>query len=355
MIGALAGTVARELRWGLRTVSEELRAWRRRALATPDAEIREDALSSLQRKRENAEGAGLFWILTKRPEFALLRLLVAYQTIWDFLDNLSERQASAGEVDGRQLHLALVEALDPGTALSDYYFHHRHSQDGGYLRTLVDACREWCAALPSYACTRDLVHLGVARCSVQALNHELDPDSREQALREWVAREFPGEQLMSWFEVTAAASAFVPYPLLALAAEPASRATGEAENVHDAYFPSVSLAIAMLDSFADRLDDLTDNSHSYIGYYQDADSTRRLHEIVRTATNKVKNLRDDRHRIIVGCMIAMYLSKASSHKQARNQTQMLAEAAGPLTRCLCPLTWAWRRIHINNPRYGGGI
>ena len=65
-----------------------------RASTIPDAQIRTEALFSIDQKRENAEGAGLFWTLTSKPNKKLLRLLVTYQTIWDFLDNLSERGAS---------------------------------------------------------------------------------------------------------------------------------------------------------------------------------------------------------------------------------------------------------------------
>ena len=66
----------------------------------------------------------------------LLRLLVAYQIIWDFLDSVSERGASAGQANGRQLHLALIDALDPSRPLSDYYLHNPWREDGGYLNAL---------------------------------------------------------------------------------------------------------------------------------------------------------------------------------------------------------------------------
>jgi tetraprenyl-beta-curcumene synthase len=130
---ALLVAATRELLWGLPAVSRELNAWRVRAEAIPAEPIREDALDSIEHKRDHAEGAALFWILPNHRDPRLLRLLVAYQTIWDFLDNLSERDT--GEANGRQLHLALVEALEPGSPISDYYRHHPWKDDGGYLRT----------------------------------------------------------------------------------------------------------------------------------------------------------------------------------------------------------------------------
>ena len=49
--------------------------------------------SSIDRKRGHADGAALFWILPRRRDPNLLRLLVTYQIIWDFLDCVNERGA----------------------------------------------------------------------------------------------------------------------------------------------------------------------------------------------------------------------------------------------------------------------
>lgn len=347
--------VVRELFGGLRTVSREVDSWQLRASTIPDAQIRTDALCSLDQKRENAEGAGLFWALTRKPNKKLLCLLASYQTIWDFLDNLSERATSAGEVNGHQLHLALTEALDLETSVSDYYRHHPWKEDGGYLQILVDACRERCAALPSYTQIRGPMRSGVARCAVQSLNDMPDPAHRDTALRAWASREFPDRQAVIWFELTAAASAFVPHPLLAMAAEPASL-DGGANTVYDAYFPSVSLAIAMLDSFTDRFDDAMDGNHSYFSHYRGEDAaTQRLCEIVRQALSEVGRLPNSRHTVIVACMIAMYLSKDSTRRPSiRSQTRRVVHASGRLTRLLLPILRAWRVTHIHRlTSYGG--
>src|ERR1700693_1609341 len=93
---ALATATTRELVWGLGAVSTEIRRWRRLALAIPCSVIREDALDALVRKRTHADGAALFWILPRRRNSELLRLLVSYELIWDFLDNLRERAGVAG-------------------------------------------------------------------------------------------------------------------------------------------------------------------------------------------------------------------------------------------------------------------
>ena len=139
----------------LPAVAREVRAWRSLAAAIPDRPIRQDALSSLANKRGHTDGAALFCIFTRSREPALLRLLVAYEIMWDFLDSVNERGAARGQPNGKQLHLALVDGLDPDRPVSDYYRHHPWHDDGGYLNTLVQTCRETCVLLRP---TRSLAH-----------------------------------------------------------------------------------------------------------------------------------------------------------------------------------------------------
>ena len=338
--------MARELLWGLPAVSREIRAWQARAETIPDLPLREDALDSLGRKRDHAEGAALFWILPRSRDPRLLRLLVAYQTIWDFLDNVSERDAD--RANSRQLHLALTEALDPDAPISDYYRHHPWKDDGGYLRALVEACRDSCVALPSYARVRSPVLEGVALCVVQSFNHDPDPQRRDAALSAWARQECSGERAIAWFEFAAAASAFTPHALLALAAEP-SCSEGEVAAVQAAYFPWASLTITMLDSYVDRLEDAVSGDHSYIAHYGDCDlAVERLCQIVGHATRAVGALRNGRrHAVIVACMVAMHLSREGAYApDMREGTRALVKAGGSLSRLLLPLVRVWRAAYL---------
>jgi cytochrome P450 len=295
-------------------------------------------------------------VLPKSRDRRLLRLLVAYQTIWDFLDNVSERGADAGEVNGRQLHLALSEALDPDAPISDYYRHHPWKDDGGYLRALVETCRAGCTALPSYSRVRPHVLAGVALCAIQSVNHDPDPERRDAALRAWAERELPGEQTMKWFELTAAASAFMPHFLLALAAEPSCEECDIAKALA-AYFPWVSLAITMLDSYADQVDDATSGNHSYISHYGDGDAAvGRLCEIVDRTAREVCGLRNGhRHATLVACMVAMHLAKDGAYAADMwASTQTLAGAGGSLTRLLLPLIRIWSAAYLPRVTAAGG-
>jgi tetraprenyl-beta-curcumene synthase len=344
----LVGVATRELLQGLPAVAREVRAWRRRARAIPDASIRHDALSALARKRGHTDGAALFWTLPAVDSRDLLRLLVAYEITWDFLDSVNERGAAAGQRNGRQLHLALLEALDPGVPISDYYRHHPWREDGGYLSTLVEVCRAGCVRLPSYDRARPLLVQEAARAQVLAINHDLDPVRRDGSLRAWAEHEFPAGHEATWFELTGAASASLTiHVLLALAAE-AACAEVDLVRAQRAYFPWISAATTMLDSFVDQLEDAANGDHSYVAHYPTpASALPPIRTLLARSFGEARALADAEHHIlIVACMVAMYLSKNSARSRPlRAGTESLVCAGGSLTRVLLPILRLWRVLY----------
>ncbi len=335
----------RELLWGLRAVSRELEPWRRRARAIPDAPIRMDALSSLAHKRTHADGAALFWILPRRREPHLLRLLVDYQIVWDFLDELSERGAQAGAANGCSLYTALIDALNVDGAVGDHYRSHPWRDDGGYLGALVDACRVGCARLPAYEGVRPMLRRETARALVLGVNHELDPKGRDAALRGWAKQQYASRMQASWFELTSAASASLTvHAILALAAEsPCER--GEVEGAYAAYFPWISALGTMLDSYVDRVEDAARGNHSYIAHYPTGEAgLRRVGDLVGRSTREARGLHNGyRHVVIVACMVAMYLSKDSARAPAmQGSTRGLLREGGSLAVLLLPVLRMWR-------------
>jgi tetraprenyl-beta-curcumene synthase len=336
---------SRELLWGLRAVSREIHIWRERARMIPDAAIRADALNSIERKRGHTDGAALFWILPRRRDLNLLRLLVDYEIIWDFLDSVNERGAAEGPANGRQLHLALAEALDPGAPISDYYRYHPWRDDGGYLCALVEACRRGCDTLPCYGRVASLVAREARRAQVLALNHDTDPDGRDAALKQWAAGEFRGCYDCSWFELSGAASASLTvHAFLALAAEPACT-DADIVRTSAAYFPWLSATTTMLDSYVDQVEDALNGDHRYIAHYPSrAVASDRVCELLTRSVLQARELRDGhRHAVIASCMVAMYLSKDSARTPAmRAGTASLVRAGGSLTRLLLPILRLWR-------------
>lgn len=340
----------RQLIWGLPASSRQIRSWRARAQAASDAELRSDALSVFVHKRTHVDGAAVFWTLPERRHSRLLRLLVAYEAAVDFLDYASERGAFVGQHNGRHLHLALADALTPGTPIASHYRYHRWARDGGYLLALVMACREHVAALPSFASVAAWIAEDARRCRpALAANHDHDPVRRDRDLKCWAKREFPHESGLAWWELSAAASgALATHALLVLAAD-SRTADAQVRATYAAYMPWVALSTAMFDSWADQIEDAEEGSHSYVAHYDSA-STReaRLQEIASETMRAVLALPDGRrHAVIVLSMIAMYLTKdAARTPELAAATRRLARAAGTLTVALVPILRAWRIVFL---------
>lgn len=341
----LLAAVVRELLWGRRAVSRELGRWRARADAIPAGPIREDVLGALGRKRGNIDGAALFWILPRTRNPSLLRLLVAHELIWDVLDSMSERGAAADPSDGRQLHRAVLDALDPRRPPADYYRHLPWRDDGGFLPALVGVCRERIGALPSYGRVQSLALRAAVHADVQGFNHVPDPGRRDRLLRQWVADTYGDRFGLRWFEITGAASgALGIHVLFALAAEPVCDDVA-VETTYRAYFPWVSLVATMLDSYVDQEEDRAEGGHSYISRYGNpAVAGMRLREAVARTAEEVTRLPDGhRHAVIFACMVAMYLSKDSARSpELRETTRSIAAAGGSLTQALIPILRLWR-------------
>ncbi len=324
-----------------------MRRWTRRAQEVPSATIRADALHTIATKRGHIDGAALFTTLPNRRNRPLLRLLVAYELIWDFLDTVNERGAAAGQKNGRQLHQALIDALDPRRPLTDYYRHHPCKDDDGYLRELVQFCRANASKLPSY--DRVLPHLvrEAERAQVLGINHDLDGSRRDRDLQVWASQIVVGADF-EWFELSGAASASMTvHALLALAAEPCC-SESEIAATCQAYFPWISAATTMLDSYVDQTEDVLHGDHSYIAHYHDEQTgveqvTRLLRESLRDA-RRLPN--GERHIVLIASMAAMYLSKDSARVSALEpSTQALAAAGGSLTKFLLPILRLWRTIY----------
>ena len=338
----LVACAARQLASGQRASSRILAAWRARAATIPDGALRSAALTALATKRGHADGAALFSVLAP-PSRDLLDVLLAYEIVWDYLDSVHE--PAPDEANGRQLHLALLDALDPERPRSDYYRYSPWCDDGGYLDALVETCRRGISALPSYAAVWPLLRSHAVRTDVLALNHLRDAAERDSALHHWAAVHFPDESRLAWFELSGAASAsLVPHALLALAAnrdvEPATVQTVEA-----AYWPWISLATTMLDSYVDQFEDAALGNHSYVGHYiTGAVAAERIAEcLAESASRAVALPLGHRHAVIVASMAAMYLSKDSAWSaDLRPTTRRLLRSGGSLTQALAPVLRAWR-------------
>ncbi len=311
MASAFAGAACRYWLGIFPLVGRELRHWHERAREIPDPVLRRLALITQRVERGNYEGAAAYATLVPRAYRArVVRAVVAFQTTYDYVDTLSEQPSADPVTNGRQLHLALLASLDLGAAQPDYYQHHCKRQDNGYIRNLVQACRDAVGTLPSYtAVAQPVLRAASSIVAYQSLNHE-EAEDRPRALARWGAALAPPGSGLRWWEAAAGgASSLTVFALIAAAAKPGLSAA-ETAATRDAYCPWISALHVLLDSLIDRAQDLEHGHHNLIDLYSSpAEAAHRLAWIAARALHAAEALPDGAHHaLIVAAMASFYLS-----------------------------------------------
>ena len=258
----------------------------------------------------NAEGAALFAVLAPpRWRIQVARTLIAYQTMYDYLDTLTELPHVDQAASCTQLHRALIDALTPVGPMSDWYRLHPGREDG-YLAALVATCRAGVAPLPSYPVVHAAAIDSARRAiEVQTLNHR-PPRHRCSGLRAWGERAVSGDQQLTWWEHAAGACSTLDlHTLLALAGEP--------DLVRDDITPTVRHGTALsalntiLESLVDLPADRRSGDHSYISYYGSPfETAERLRVLTGETIERSRLLRRPAHHLAIAqAMSSMYLSR----------------------------------------------
>jgi len=333
LAGVFAGAASRYWLGVFPLLGGELRHWQERARAIPDPALRRSALITQRRERGNLEGAAAFAVLAHRAQ--VVRAVVAFQAVYDYVDTLAEQPCEDPVANGHQLHLALVSALDPDGRHVDYYEHSTGDRDAGYMKNLIDTCRFAFATLPSHTSVTERARKCARRMvAYQSLNHGTSGDARG-ALARWAAPLTPvGTGLRWWETAAAAASSLSVFALIAAAAQPALLA-GEAAATEAAYFPWIGALHVLLDSLVDRSEDILEGHHCLIDHYASTEETAaRLGTIAAHAMRASELLPNGRtHAMIVAAMTSFYLSApAAAAPQTAPARQRVLERVGTLAR-----------------------
>jgi tetraprenyl-beta-curcumene synthase len=336
----LTRCATRELGWGLRAVQSEVAHWRALALTVPDPAVRHFAVNATTKRRSLVDGVALFWILPSRRRPGLVRLLVALQTLLNFLDDVLERGAQGPTGRPESWMGVAVDALDVGGARTSY----PAADDGGFVGALIQTCREQCGLLPHYPTARKLLLREARRARAFEIEHDRDPSRRMATMREFVWREYGTISDITCWEVTGGASSMLSaMAVLALSADD-DTVSADLEAAANAYM-WVASAAALLDSYVDQFDDAETGDHNWLRYYPSADaSVYRTATLIDRAIHEVAALRHgDRHMVIVTSMLAMYLSSDTARSaRLMASTQTFAAHGGAMTRLLIPILRAWR-------------
>jgi tetraprenyl-beta-curcumene synthase len=289
--------------------------WERLAQRIPDPDLRRLALAALREKRTNIEGASAFAAFAPRhARGQVTSALSSFQAAYNLLDMLGEQPSPDPVADGRRLHEALPYALDPDATPRDWYEHHPHRNDNGYLARLLEECRSAAFGLPSYALAAPLACAAAERIvAFQSLNLS-ESQGDHAALEHWAHAATPAGSDLEWWETAGAAgSSLAVYALLGAAAKP-DMDLGEAQALDQAYFPWVGGLHSLLDNLIDKHEDEAAGHRSLLEYYDPlraAERMRWLTEQARAATSSLP--RGGGHSLIFAAMIASYLTDPQAH------------------------------------------
>jgi len=349
---SLAGAFARAaLRYWLTVfprVSSELRHWRRSAARIADPGLRRLALESLA-KRENMEGAAAFATFVPwRARGSAIRALVAFQAIYNYADLLAEQPSEDPVGNARDVHQALLMALDPTGASSMHDSYLRGERvDRDFLAEMIAACETASWQLPSYG----TVVSTACRAAERIVAFQSLSLGRQGELESWAEGQAPASTDFAWWEVAAAAgSSLSLHALLAAAASP--ELTGQdVATIDAAYFPCIGALHSLLDSLVDEQEDAATGQLRLLDCYPSRQqATAGLRQLTARALAAARELPGGAdHPLLVTAMACSYLAapEASSSRVDQLACQVRA-SLGPLARPIL-LVFKLRRLA------GGGL
>ena len=330
-------------------VEQELSSWQRYAEENGMRELAEQALASIHSKKFHCQGGSVYSLYKGVPTRDFVRLIVALQTISDYLDNLCDRAGFADEAAFRQLHLAITDALDPTTPLNHYYINYPFKDDGGYLTKLVNTCRNEIAKLPAYHLVKaELLRQAVLYSELQTYKH-LDLAIREKKMLDWIHCHLPKYQGIKPWEFAAATGSTLGMFMLCAAAYNPKLTKDQADQIACAYFPWVNGLHILLDYFIDRDEDRLSGDLNFVAYYSNHQETlNRLTYFCKESCRQMSSLPEPAFGLtVVHGLLAMYLSDPKTDAPAERMIRDdLLASAGLYPRFMYGLCRLLRRKNI---------
>jgi len=338
--------MVRYYRYILPNVREELAEWKLRAGTIPDPELRKQALASINTKQFHCEGGAVYVTADLAFRNELVPLIVAFQTISDYLDNLCDRSTSLDGADFRLLHQSMLDAVDPSATLTDYYALHSESVDGGYLAKLVSECQSRLARLPSFPVVQPYVRKLVSLYSDLQVYKHIHKDLRESELLAWWESKRVDYPTLRWNEFAAATGSTLGMFMLFVAATDPDLTLNDAESIQTAYFPYICGLHILLDYLIDQEEDREGGDLNFCRYYESAEQAgERIGWIAEEARLASKRLAGSKfHKMITEGLLAMYLSDPKAGKQSSVKvTRSMLMKKSPLSRLFFWFNSIWVR------------
>jgi tetraprenyl-beta-curcumene synthase len=312
-------------------VARLLNYWKQEASLCVDPELRKQALASLHHKSFHCHGGAFFAVPYPKTEKVLLELIVAYQTLCDYLDNLCDRANCTNEQAFIQLHACLLDALCPGTPQQDYYQYFPYKNDAGYINKLVKVCQNCIQELPSYTNVyHHAKYLAQLYISLQTYKH-MDLQVREQALISWAEPYLDDYPELLWQEFAAASGSTLGiFALLGLAAGSDIDA-GKVLSAMECYFPWICGLHILLDYLIDQEEDRNGGDLNFTFYYPEQKfMVRRLRLFIAKSTELAEGADYPAFACtVIEGLLAMYLSDDKVKKQYMEEMARTLVNSGP--------------------------
>lgn len=316
-------------------VDIELARWEALGCDCPNKNLSKQALDSIKGKRFHAQGGSFYALYPKVKSDGFIPLIVALQTISDYLDNLCDRAGVQDERSFRQLHSAMTEALDPDKPISDYYQYYPFKMDGGYLENLVLEVRKNLQLLPNYKLVKDdVIQLTQLYIDLQCYKH-LPLESREMKLKRWAEPYLNLYEDLFWWEFSAATGSTLGIFVLCAAAANPKLTSQEVKDLKEAYFPWICGLHILLDYFIDQEEDVEGGDLNFVSYYINKDFCQfRLLRFLEMALNQIENLSNPSfHLTAIQGLLALYLSDGkASHQELIEISNNLVNKGGNRTK-----------------------
>ncbi|MFA9559102.1 tetraprenyl-beta-curcumene synthase family protein [Evansella sp. AB-rgal1] len=328
-------------------VHEYLNEWKKRAEAIPNPELRQQALASIETKTFHCEGGAIYSLLAGDRREDVIKFIVAYQTISDYLDNLCDRSTSLDPTDFRALHESMPAALNPNSELENYYRYRNEQDDGGYLAALVTTCQECIKSFPSYSVVQAAnVELAELYSDLQVHKH-VKVEERVPRLEAWFEEHKHKVPQMTWYEFSASCGSTLGiFCLTAYSASLPNFSVELAEKIKMGYFPWVQGIHILMDYFIDQEEDRLGGDLNFCFYYKNEEEMiERMKYFYFQADKRMKDMPHAKfHRLISNGLLAIYLAddKVKKDPKLRKKGREFIRSGGAPTLFFYINGWIYR-------------
>jgi tetraprenyl-beta-curcumene synthase len=309
-------------------VRRELARMQERARRIAEPGPRALALESIRSKQFHCEGGA---VLTGGDPL-LMRLVVAYQTLCDYLDSITDRGPAVSSDQIRRLHLSLVSALNPDEPEPSYWSGHPWD-DGGYAAWLVARCRQLVRELPGWPAVYARVRwLQDRYVDLQSLKHGPDQAVRALEQESWVRAHSRPEWDVRWWEWAAATGSTLGLFVLTAEARDHHPDARRLQDLLDAYFPWMGGLHILLDYFIDQDEDRAGGDFNFVTCYPSLEeAVDRISRLYRETLLRADRLRDAAfHRYVARGLLGFYLAdrKVAAGELTEPARRLLAAGGG---------------------------